>query len=308
MDFDNLIRSGTMCLVLGPNHYKKVFSSVPKNKLIKISKYYWDKDKRPQAETQYTSLIKSQIKDHNNYYCIPDEATQLITTNSRNYGILMDIIQSQHMSDVLNATLEMSYVDYAGNKELLETIGDMASNNYFKFWKSKKTILEFATHIMKGLNYLHNLHICHLDVKAENIMVNTYTREFKLIDFGFASAEPFDDYLRKIRGTPGYFPKYFPNEKITAWLPKIEANDMIPDFGSDVSIPIVADRKLVYKIDSFCFGRTLYFLKYIYDTYSSAKCFCKETKINKKLNYLLDHLLEKDVRQRLTINEALKLI
>ena len=95
--------------------------------------------------------------------------------------------------------------------------------------------MEFAVHIMKGLNYLHNIHICHLDVKAENIMVDTFKRTFKIIDFGFYDIEPFDDYLRNIRGTR-VFSKHFQSEKITA-LPKIEANDMIPDFGNHVALP-----------------------------------------------------------------------
>ena len=97
---------GTMC-IMGPNHYSKVFnSSIPKNKLVKISKYYWDKDKRPQAETKHSALIKSMIKDHSSYYCIPDDISKLITTNSRNYDVLRDIIASQHMSNTLAATLK----------------------------------------------------------------------------------------------------------------------------------------------------------------------------------------------------------
>lgn len=58
--------------------------------------------------------------------------------------------------------------------------------------------------ICSTINYLHSIHICHRDIKLDNIMINPDTLETKLIDFGFATK--FNDRVRmkgKI-GTPYY--------------------------------------------------------------------------------------------------------
>ena len=89
----------------------------------------------------------------------------------------------------------------------------MSANNYNIFWRSYKDIDVFTKTMLESINYLHQKKICHLDIKPENIMINTRTRHFKIIDFGFTDVEPFNNYTSDFRGTPGYFPKYFPNEK-----------------------------------------------------------------------------------------------
>ena len=184
----------------------------------------------------------------------------------------------------------------------------MYDNNDFTFWKSYSQILKFAVKIMHGLNFLHEKQLCHLDIKPENIMVNTANKTFKIIDFGFCSIEPFDDYRHNIRVTPGYFRQYFKNVKIHPWFPKIEANDMIL---IDNQIPMVKNRKLVYKVDSYCFGRILYLLNYIYTDNVTIYCYNYETQTNNKINKinkLIDSLMEDDVFKRLTIKQALDLI
>ena len=155
---------------------------------------------------------------------------------------------------------------------------------------------------MEGLSFLHKKKICHLDIKPENIMVNTTTNEFRLIDFGFSSMEPFEDYVHKIRGTPGYFPKCFNIEEVSPWLPKIKAIDT---YSVNGEIPFRKDRKLVYKIDSYCFGRTLYYLKYIYKEKVKYSCYNWEKKEGKNIDKILSSLLENDPVKRLTIEDCL---
>ena len=62
--------------------------------------------------------------------------------------------------------------------------------------------------------------LCHLDIKPENIIVDTYTRNFKLIDFGFTSMEPFDEFIKYPRGTLGYFPDIFDPKDVKLISPK----------------------------------------------------------------------------------------
>ena len=202
-----------------------------------------------------------------------------------------------------NGFLQCFFIDYAGNKELLDTINDLYFKNDFSFWTSYKKILKFSKHILKGLSFLHNKTICHLDIKPENIIINTYNNTYKIIDFGFSSMEPFENYVRDIQGTPGYFPKHFEFDKIEPWAPKINANDTILVNGE---IPFVTDRKLVYKIDSFCLGRTLYYLKYIYKECKTYECFNCEKRNEKKLDRIIQALLEKDIHTRVTAKQCLE--
>ena len=212
---------------------------------------------------------------------------------------------SKEKMNIFYGPLQYNYIDYAGDQELLYTICDLQHGNY-NFWKSYNTILKFIKHIMTGLNFLHEKKLCHLDVKSENIMVNTYMHQFKIIDFGFSSIEPFDDYVDNIKGTPGYFPKYFSTEKVTPWFPIIQTNDM--DF-IDGYLPMKKDRKLVYKIDSYCLGRVLYFLKNVYDSNITYCCFRNKKKIldlKIKIDNIISSLIENNVHKRLTINECMR--
>ena len=58
--------------------------------------------------------------------------------------------------------------------------------------------------ICSTINYLHSIHICHRDIKLDNIMINPDTLEIKLIDFGFATNFNEDDRLKGKIGTPYY--------------------------------------------------------------------------------------------------------
>lgn len=63
-------------------------------------------------------------------------------------------------------------------------------------------------HVMQQLSstieYLHSIHICHRDIKLDNIMVNTDTFDIKLIDFGFSTKFSDRGNLKGKIGTPYY--------------------------------------------------------------------------------------------------------
>ena len=136
-------------------------------------------------------------------------------------------------------------------------------------------------------------------------MVDRFKNKFKIIDFGFSSIEPFTDYINDIKGTPGYFPKDFPNHESSKILPKIEANDM--EYINGV-LPIVTNRKLIYKIDSYCLGRVLLYMKYIYQERKEYGCFCNENKSRRKLDNIINILTENDINKRLTITQLLLIV
>lgn len=58
--------------------------------------------------------------------------------------------------------------------------------------------------ICRTINYLHSIHICHRDIKLDNIMINPETLEIKLIDFGFATKFSDRERLKGKIGTPYY--------------------------------------------------------------------------------------------------------
>jgi len=287
-----LIKSGSESAVIGQDLYKNYFP-IKTNKLMKICKNI--------DEAKYLNIIRN-IDNYSNYYAINDEIGYILNQTDKFYNYVKDLFYPESLN-IFNGPLLCYYIDYAGNKELLETITDIYINHDFSLWKSYKAILNFTKHIMMGLSFLHQNKLCHLDVKPENIMVNTKTSHFKLIDFGFTSKEPFDTYITNIRGTPGYFPQYFESEVITEWLPKIETNDMII---VNNSIPMARNRQLVYKIDSYCFGRALYFLKYIYTTNITYCCFTKSEKnLGIKLDNIIASLIDNNIYTRLTIKECM---
>jgi eukaryotic-like serine/threonine-protein kinase len=69
---------------------------------------------------------------------------------------------------------------------------------------SSRQIMQVITHITQALTYLHANHLCHCDVKPENILYDSYEQRFKLTDFGISQniGQPPDT----IRGTPKYMP------------------------------------------------------------------------------------------------------
>lgn len=288
----NLIRNGASSIILGPGHYSD-FLKPKKNKLLKVTKIH-----DTHNEFKYLSIIRT-IHNYNYYYCITDETSYLLNENDEFYNKVKKLVKNEDIS-IFNGVLNCYYIDYAGEKDVHTTINDLHFIGYSNIWSSYKKILKFTKHILKGLSFLHELKICHLDIKAENIMVcGNY---FKIIDFGFSSKEPFDDFVFNIRGTPGYFPCQFLTQNFTHLFPKIETNDLIK---INYQIPMISNRNLVYKIDSYCLGRLLYCLNFVYTDIKTYCCFNYETQSQTKLKNIINDLLNKNVFDRITIQQCL---
>lgn len=290
---NDLFKYGSCSIVVGEDHYKDYYPS-KNGKLLKITKII-----KNHNEFKYLSEVRT-IKNYSKYYCIPEEVSYLLEPTSPFYGKLKQMVDKDSQ-DIFCGTLTCFYIDYAGQQDMLDTLVALRDYNDRSIWDSYAIIFKFIKTVMEGLMYLHQKKICHLDVKPENIMINKFTKTFKIIDFGFASKEPFNDYVCNLKGTPGYFPKHFKEENQTPWLPKIYANDLRV---VNNSLPLIVNRQYVYKIDSYCFGRVLYFLRYIFQDNHTCMCFSKNKKQKLKLNNIIKRLMNNDVHTRLTIEEV----
>lgn len=69
--------------------------------------------------------------------------------------------------------------------------------------KDEKFIKKLATEILDALIYVHKKQIYHRDLKPDNILITYKGDNVKILDFGLAAADSFDDNLLKV-GTPRY--------------------------------------------------------------------------------------------------------
>ena len=92
--------------------------------------------------------------------------------------------------------LKQSFYTPAENEDLylnvvMEYIPDTLSRVIRNYYKNKTnldilTVKILAYQLLKSINYIHALGICHRDIKPQNVLVNTKTNQLKLCDFGSA--------------------------------------------------------------------------------------------------------------------------
>ena len=292
---NDILKSGSCSIVISQCYYSR-YLPIKENKLVKVTKLI-------KSHNEFNIIDKIRnIENFSDYFVIPDEELYLLKPDDDFYIFLRKMFIEEELK-IFFDNLHWFYIDYAGEKDVHDTICDLKELKDFSIWNSYKSILNFSKQILFAINFLHKHKICHLDIKPENIMV-CCKNKFKLIDFGFSSIEPFNDFVDNTRGTPGYFPKPFSFDKPTKWLPKIEANDFKL---FDNEIPFKKDRKLVYKIDIYCLGRVINYFKTIFEEVNSRNCFTilfYRKNIN-LLNELISLLTESDVYKRKTANECL---
>ena len=291
----SMVKTGASSILLGHNQYGGFFGVKP-NMLLKITK----KDEK-HDECKHLDKVR-EISNYKDYYSIPEKESYKLKTTDDFYNRVIRLVQYEKMN-IFGEDLDCYYINYAGDMDLQESIVELLDIDYSRIWRNHKDILKLTHQILKGLKFLHDQKICHLDIKPENIVINRETREFRIIDFGFSSMEPFHDFLTNPRGTPGYIPKHLDFEKPSKYLPKIEANDF-KLIGT--KIPMMINPKLVYKVDSYCLGRVIHFLTILFDENYISECYNWYGKSEKRLKKIMNELLENDVNKRITIKGCLE--
>ncbi len=69
-----------------------------------------------------------------------------------------------------------------------------------------KLLMKFHYQLLDALGYLHDNGIAHMDVKLENILIDTHTNQIKLIDFGHSLNFKESSKLPNAHGTELYLP------------------------------------------------------------------------------------------------------
>ena len=294
----SLLKTGSCTIILGHQHYSGHFPA-KNGKLFKVTRITTNHN-----ELNNIEKIRS-IKNYEKYFVLPDKELFEIKPGDSFYKFLLELIVDKEDKPNIkkNQKLYGSYITFAGNMDLHDSIIQMDLHCSSNIWTGPASILDFCKQIMNGLSALHNKNICHLDIKPENIMVSLPGPEFKIIDFGFSSLYPFNDFIGNYRGTPGYFPMDYKKHNMIL-LPPIDANDFVRTIHN---IPLTDNRNFVYKIDTYCFGRTLLLLYNLYKASITPSCSCFNGYRNRKIQRIIDLCLEPNVLYRPTIDQILSL-
>lgn len=114
-----------------------------------------------------------------------------------NVGLLLNHINIRKTLDIDLLSKCILFENYDG-LDLLDYA------NEYKNADTRNLLLLFRQ-IIDAVSYLHNLGICHLDLKLENILINPHTQKIKLIDFAEASiTQDEGEIVYGLRGTIQY--------------------------------------------------------------------------------------------------------
>lgn len=153
--------------------------------------------------------------------------------------ILKKIIKNSKTTKI--AHNEIKILKHLNHHQIIKYIGYCETDNYIsiitqyckgnnlvdalnsnKLTRSEDNCKMIVYNILKILLYLKECHICHRDIKLENIIYNPKNKKITLCDFGLATFIDDNTMLSTICGTPYYiapeiFQKRNYNEKVDIW-------------------------------------------------------------------------------------------
>lgn len=168
-------------------------------------------------------------------------------------------------------------VDTQTNSLILENVTGMDMLDFLDKNGSTKVgvdLLKYFDKALCGLQHMHEMGIAHMDVKLENILLDTVHDQVKLIDLGQAQVFMEDnDYQtsNRVCGTEGYFPPEFHNrlyfypDKVDIWCCGVVLYNLIfdrmPWGNSGKKDPIFARCEQYFRANKLppkCFGKEYY--------------------------------------------------
>ena len=127
------------------------------------------------------------LTDHNNYNRTLQVALKKTTkVNYNEIKILMYLRKYLGNRKDINYYIDYVYDPYERSLYLItKYIPNQISLDQILINKfSVSEIITIMFNICVAIQYVHSLNIAHLDIKPENIMVNSYTLEITIVDFG----------------------------------------------------------------------------------------------------------------------------
>ncbi|XP_061556835.1 death-associated protein kinase 2a isoform X2 [Phycodurus eques] len=201
--------------------------------------------------------------------------------------------QIQHQNIV---TLHDVYENRTDVVLILELV---SGGELFDFLAQKESLSEdeatqFIKQILEGVNYLHSKKIAHFDLKPENIMLldkNVPLPRIKLIDFGLAHKIEAGMEFKNIFGTPEFVAPEIVNYEPLGLEADMWSIGVITYILLSGASPFLGETKQ----DTL---KNISTINYEFD----EGFFCNTSELAKNF---ISHLLERDKKKRLTIQDAL---
>ncbi|RMX45094.1 hypothetical protein pdam_00014025 [Pocillopora damicornis] len=116
--------------------------------------------------------------------------------------------------------------------------------------------MSFIQQVVEAVDYIHNRHIVHLDIKPENIVLNNKKeKKVKLIDFGLARIIPPGDVVKAIIGTPEFVaPEVISYEPVGTPTDMWLSSGASPFLGEDPNETFVNIQNVEYRFDEKYFA------------------------------------------------------
>ena len=227
---------------------------------------------------------------------------------------LSNCIREQDIYNIFQLKLEEEkfvgyFMENLGNIDIFDSLTQLL-NNEPNIWviDTNNRLTLFGLQMCHALKYLKQNDIVHLDIKVENIIYNNNTlsipfeKRFKLIDFGFSDTYPFNNYKKKLCGSPFYSP-YLSKTQYPDWCLKLNPNDWTYINQSKKYMHYVdinnADSNLIYKTDIYSMGILFHQILYYINKYSSKN-------INKHLlSNIIEHMTDININSRYDCDECI---